>query len=125
MINTSQSTPYAALREQFMELSEGGFTKDMDVSLCYKDEYKELSSKFFETLLDDEVEELCGRPYERLKQEDTCYRRHGSNPGSVYLGGEKVRIQVPRVRDVKTIRSNRWRCTVGTAGRVSEIRKSF
>ena len=101
MINRSQSTPYAALRKQFLELSEGGLTEDMDPSLSYKDEYKTLAGKFFRMLLDDEVEELCGRRYERLKQEDTCYMRHGSNKGSVYLGGEKVPIKVPRVRDVK------------------------
>ena len=35
----------------------------MSYSAIKTDEYKELSSKFFETLADNEVEELCGRPY--------------------------------------------------------------
>jgi putative transposase len=47
--------------------------------------------------LDKEVTTLCGERYER-KNEDVVRRRHGSNPGSVRLGGQKVGIQVPRVR---------------------------
>lgn len=45
-----------------------------------------------------EVEQLTGRRYERNSGE--C-RRWGSNPGSVYLGGQKVCIEVPRVRNVE------------------------
>jgi hypothetical protein len=44
-----------------------------------------------------EVERLTGARYER---EGGTLRRWGSNPGSVYLGGQKVGIEVPRVRDI-------------------------
>jgi len=47
--------------------------------------------------LDKEVTALCGERYER-KNEEVVGRRHGSNPGSVRLGGQKIGIQVPRVR---------------------------
>jgi len=43
--------------------------------------------------LDDEVLRLAGEPYER-----TGYQRHGVNPGSVRLAGQRIPIWVPRVR---------------------------
>jgi transposase-like protein len=47
--------------------------------------------------LDKEVTALCGARYER-KDEEEVGRRHGTNPGSIRLGGQKIGIQVPRVR---------------------------
>ncbi len=48
-------------------------------------------------VLDEEVRQLAGERYVR-KQEAESGRRHGSNPGSVRLGGQRVPIRVPRVR---------------------------
>ena len=48
-------------------------------------------------LLDDEVVALAGERYAR-KEESLRGRRHGSNPGSVGLAGQRVPIRVPRVR---------------------------
>lgn len=47
--------------------------------------------------LDREVVDLAGERYSR-KGESTRYRRHGTNPGSVKLAGQRVGIEVPRVR---------------------------
>ena len=44
-----------------------------------------------------EVNRLTG---ERYGRDEGTLRRWGSNPGSVYLGSQKVGIEVPRVRDV-------------------------
>ena len=44
-------------------------------------------------VLDEEVRDLAGERYAR-----TGGRRHGTNPGSVKLAGQKVPIRVPRVR---------------------------
>lgn len=44
-----------------------------------------------------EVDSLVGRRYSR---EQPGIKRWGSNPGSVYLGNQKVSLSVPRVRDV-------------------------
>lgn len=51
-------------------------------------------------LLDDEVRALAGERYER-KEEARRGRRHGSNPGSVGLAGQRVPVRVPRVRSVQ------------------------
>ena len=48
-------------------------------------------------LLDDEVRALAGERYAR-KEESVRGRRHGSNPGTVGLAGQRVPIRVPRVR---------------------------
>jgi len=45
------------------------------------------------------VEELVGPRYQRAG-EDRRYYRWGSGQGSVYLADQKVRVRVPRVRDV-------------------------
>ena len=47
--------------------------------------------------LQSEIEELVGAPYSR----EGDVKRWGSNPGSVYLGDQKVRVPVPRARDVE------------------------
>jgi len=48
-------------------------------------------------LLTDEVKELAGERYAR-KDELECGRRHGTNPGTVGLAGQRVPIRVPGVR---------------------------
>ena len=50
-------------------------------------------------LLDQEVTDLAGERYAR-KATSTRGRRHGSNPGTVGLAGQRVPIRVPRVRSV-------------------------
>jgi transposase-like protein len=50
-------------------------------------------------LLDDEVKALAGERYSR-KEESARGRRHGSNPGTVGLAGQRVPIRVPRVRSI-------------------------
>jgi len=51
-----------------------------------------------EEMLQSEVIELAGERYSRGGN----LKRWGSNPGSVYLGNQKVSIRVPRVRDCET-----------------------
>ncbi len=46
--------------------------------------------------LQQEIVELAGKRYERGGE----VKRWGSNPGSVYLGDQKVKIPVPRARNV-------------------------
>ncbi len=50
-----------------------------------------------EELLDQEVKALAGERYAR-KEGALQGRRHGSNPGTVGLAGQRVPIRIPRVR---------------------------
>ena len=52
-----------------------------------------------EELLDAEVTALAGERYAR-KDASVGGRRHGSNPGTVGLAGQRVPIRVPRIRHV-------------------------
>lgn len=52
-----------------------------------------------EEMLDAEVRALAGERYAR-KDESLRGRRHGSNPGTVRLGGQRVPMRIPRVRDM-------------------------
>ena len=52
-----------------------------------------------EEVLDEEVTALAGERYAR-KAASIGGRRHGSNPGTVGLAGQRVPIRVPRVRGV-------------------------
>jgi len=45
--------------------------------------------------LEDEVKEKAGQRYDREKPSSG---RWGSNPGSIRLGEEKVKMKVPRIR---------------------------
>jgi transposase-like protein len=51
-------------------------------------------------LLMQELRALAGARYAR-KDEEQRGRRHGSNPGSIRLGGQRVPIRVPRVRSAE------------------------
>src|SRR3990172_4507855 len=50
-------------------------------------------------VLDDEVKALAGERYAR-KEDLERGRRHGTNPGTVGLAGQRVPIRVPRVRSL-------------------------
>jgi putative transposase len=50
-------------------------------------------------MLDEEVERLAGPRHGRKGDAEAQRYRHGSNPGSVRLGGQRHPIRVPRVRD--------------------------
>ncbi len=52
-------------------------------------------------LLDEQVKALAGERYAR-KDELERGRRHGSNPGTVGLAGQRVPIRVPRVRSIES-----------------------
>ena len=58
-----------------------------------------LGLRHIEELLDEEVTALAGERYAR-KAPSVGGRRHGSNPGTVGLVGQRVPIRVPRIRHV-------------------------
>lgn len=57
-----------------------------------------LGLEYAKNWLDEEVAELTGGKYDRNRANDN--RRWGRQPGSIFLGESKVRINVPRVRNL-------------------------
>ena len=79
-----------------------------------------------EEVLDEEVTALAGERYAR-KDASVGGRRHGSNPGTVGLAGQRVPIRVPRIRHVggsaiplRSLRGAAWRS--GGERRVAQTR---
>ena len=64
-------------------------------------------------LLEDERKELCGPAYERGVQ--SAGHRAGSAPGRLVMGGRRVTVRRPRVRDEPAFATGRarWSCPPG------------
>jgi transposase-like protein len=73
-----------------------------------------------EEVLADEVRQLAGDKHAR-KGEAQVGRRHGANPGSVRLAGQRVAIRVPRVRGERgEIALRTYQALHGGGGEVDE-----
>jgi transposase-like protein len=71
-----------------------------DVKLQLLQHHAEMARLLAEDILEGEVEDLAGERYDR-KSAGNSLRRWGSNSGSIRIDGERVPIEVPRVRDVE------------------------
>ena len=79
---------------------EENFNFDTEVSLIQA--FIPIGTMAVEELLYKEVEILSGPTHHRKEKGGFPGYRWGSNPGSVYLGDMKAKVQVPRVRDKET-----------------------
>lgn len=80
-------------REQYAEL-------ELDAKVELIRSFSALGLMHVQDLLTEELEALAGARYAR-KDEEQRGRRHGSNPGSIRLGGQRIPIRVPRVRSTE------------------------
>jgi transposase-like protein len=76
-----------------------------DVKAEMLKQHLEICRLLINELLDDEVIQLSGERYSRNKLNDGRYSRWGYNPGSVEIGDEKVRLEIPRVINTQTNQS--------------------
>jgi Transposase, Mutator family. len=72
----------------------------IDTKLRLIPHHAKMARLLAEEILDEEVESLAGERYSR-KGDGNPFRRWGSNSGSIRIDGEKVPIEVPRVRDTE------------------------
>jgi transposase-like protein len=59
---------------------------------------KLIANQFFE----DEVHQKAGGRYERVSRAEQKYSRWGSNPGSIKIGDERVKMEIPRLYNTET-----------------------
>lgn len=76
-------------------------TREINIKLEMLQHHFELCRMLINEILDDEVTNLAGERYKHDKPLSNRYSRWGFNPGSVRIGDEKLRIDVPRVYDNK------------------------
>lgn len=62
----------------------------------------ELSRLAINWMMERETREVSGERYSHDKPHDGRFSRWGSNPGSVAVGGQRLRVEVPRVYDNET-----------------------
>lgn len=71
---------------------------DTTVKLALIRNVRDIVEILIYSLLNDEISEKIGAKYKHDKKEKSLYR-WGTNPGSVRIGQERVKISVPRLRD--------------------------
>ena len=71
----------------------------LEIKMALIEHHMELARMLVREILDEEVCQLAGERYSRNRPYGGRYSRWGSNPGSVRIAGERVPVEVPRVRD--------------------------
>lgn len=89
---TGEKTPAAQTLRQVLD-------QPIDAKLQLLRHYAEMARLLATEIMNDEVEALAGARYSRDKPHEGRYRRWGRNPGSIRIDGERVPVDVPRVRD--------------------------
>jgi len=78
-------------KEQPIEIQMELFSHITEIS-------KLIANQFFQ----DEVHEKAGSRYARVSREEQKYSRWGSNPGSIKIGDERVKMEIPRLYNTET-----------------------
>ena len=73
------------------------FNQPLDVQLEIASQHMKIVQLVVNSIIEEEVIGLAGEKYQRNKPHGGIYNRWGSNPGSLKIGGQKLRIEVPRV----------------------------
>lgn len=75
------------------------FEQPLNVQLEVVSQHMEIVRIVINSILEGEVAKLAGEKYSRKKPNGGRYDRWGVNPGSVKVGGQKLKIAVPRIYD--------------------------
>ena len=70
----------------------------MELFRHYTEIAKLIANQFFE----DEVDQKAGARYQRKGIDEGNYSRWGSNPGSIRIGDERIKMRIPRLYDKMT-----------------------
>jgi putative transposase len=85
------------LRDQRVEEMAGAAVREREARFSMIQALIPLGLRAVEEELQGEVQSLVGPRYER---NGGSFKRWGANPGSVFVGDQKLRVNVPRVRDL-------------------------
>lgn len=82
-------------REKFNWL----FEQPIDVKVSILQQHLSICQLVINQILEEEVKHLSGERYSHNKPSDGRFSRWGFNPGSVNLGGKKLKVEVPRLKN--------------------------
>lgn len=75
------------------------FEQPIEVKVSILEQHLSICQLVINQILEEEVKYLSGQRYSHDKPHEGKYSRYGFNPGSVNIGGKKLRIEVPKVRN--------------------------
>jgi transposase-like protein len=82
-------------RENFTWL----FEQPLDIKVNVLQQHLSICQLVINQILEEEVKHLSGQRYSHQKPNEGRYSRYGFNPGSVNIGGKKLKVDVPKVID--------------------------
>lgn len=82
-------------RENFTWL----FEQPLELKVAILQQHLSICQLVINQILEEEVKYLSGERYSHQKPHEGRYSRYGFNPGSVNLGGKKLKVEVPKVVD--------------------------
>jgi transposase-like protein len=82
-------------RENFSWL----FEQPLDLKVSILQQHLSICQLVINQILEEEVKYLSGERYSHDKPHEGRYSRYGFNPGSVNIGGKKLKVEVPKVID--------------------------
>jgi len=74
----------------------------IETQLALFKHYTEIAKLIANQVFEDEVHQKAGQRYQRERTEEQRYSRWGSNPGSIRIGEERVKMRIPRLYDKTT-----------------------
>ncbi len=75
------------------------FEQPLDIKVNMLQQHLSICQLVINQILEEEVKYLSGERYSHDKPHEGQYSRYGFNPGSVNIGGKKLKIDVPKIRD--------------------------
>ena len=73
--------------------------QSVDIKISLLQNHLSICQIMINELLEEEVTQKAGARYKREKPNDGRYSRWGFNPGSVRIGDQKLKVEVPRLYD--------------------------
>ena len=73
--------------------------QSVDIKISLLQNHLSICQIMINELLEEEVTQKAGARYSRAKPYDGRYSRWGFNPGSVRIGDQKLKVEVPRIYD--------------------------
>ena len=90
-------------KEKAVQNLEWYQNQSLETQISLFSNFLEVAKLLANQMLEDEVKEKAGLRYDREKPSSGRYSRWGSNPGSIRVVEEKVKIKVPRIHDNQSL----------------------
>ncbi len=75
------------------------FAQPLDIKVAMLEQHLTICQMVINQILEEEVKHISGERYSHQKPHEGQYSRYGFNPGSVNIGGKKLKIDVPKIRN--------------------------